>query len=136
MAGYVLTRRIVAGQRIMSGDEVLALADLSTVWVEGEVFEQDAAMLREGVPVELRFEALNGHRRLARIAYVYPTVDDATRTLRVRVVLDNRDGRLKPGMYASLVLRPSEGDALVIPSPRCSPPASGTWCSCGWQMVC
>jgi membrane fusion protein, copper/silver efflux system len=114
-SGYVIARNVTAGQRIMAGDPVLQLADLSTVWVEGEFFEQDARAVRAGTAVELRFDALEGTARTARIDYVYPTVNAATRTVRVRVVVHNADLRLKPGMYASLALQSGAADALIIP---------------------
>jgi Cu(I)/Ag(I) efflux system membrane fusion protein len=114
-SGYVIARNVTAGQRIMAGDAVLELADLAVVWVEGEFFEQDARALRAGAAVQLRFDALDGVTRAARIDYVYPTVNAATRTVRVRVVVTNPDARLKPGMYASLTLQSGATDALIIP---------------------
>jgi Cu(I)/Ag(I) efflux system membrane fusion protein len=113
--GYVIERNVTAGQRIMSGDAVLQLADLSTVWVEGEFFEQDAGALRSGTAVDLRVDALGSASRRARIDYVYPTVNAATRTVRVRVVVPNTDARLKPGMYATLSLQSRAADALIVP---------------------
>jgi membrane fusion protein, copper/silver efflux system len=100
--GYVLERNVVAGQKIMAGETLFRVADLTTVWVEGEVFEQDLANIRVGQTVHADFQALPGEHRMGRIAYVYPTVNPDTRTARVRVVLPNGDLRLKPGMYATL----------------------------------
>jgi len=98
----VLDKKVVAGQKIMAGDALYSVADLSTVWVEGEVFEQDLASVRVGLPVHADFQALPGEHRMGKIAYVYPTLDPATRTAKVRVVLANPGLRLKPGMYATL----------------------------------
>jgi Cu(I)/Ag(I) efflux system membrane fusion protein len=100
--GFVLEKNVVAGQRIMAGDPLYRVADLSRVWVEGEVFEQDLAAVQVGQMVHASFEALPGEHRMGRISYVYPTVNPNTRTVRVRVVLPNGDIRLKPGMYATL----------------------------------
>ena len=100
--GYVLEKNVVAGQRIMAGDVLYRVADLSAVWVEGEVFEQDLAKVRVGQGVYADFQSLPGEHRLGRIAYVYPTVNAETRTARVRVVRPNGDMKLKPGMYATL----------------------------------
>lgn len=102
--GYVLDKNVNAGQKIMAGEALYRVADLSTVWVEGEVFEQDIAAARVGARVRADFQAMPGEFREGRISYVYPTLDANTRTVRVRMVLPNADMRLKPGMYATLVI--------------------------------
>ena len=101
-SGYVLEKNVVAGQKIMAGDALYRVADLSTVWVEGEVFEQDLGNVGVGQVVHADFQALPGEHRMGRIAYIYPTISPDTRTARVRVILPNVDLRLKPGMYATL----------------------------------
>ena len=111
--GYVLVKNVLAGQKIMAGDALYSVADLSVVWVEGEVFEQDLANVREGQAVRAELQALPGERRTSRIAYVYPTLNPETRTVRVRVVLPNHDLRLKPGMYATLRITAGARDAVL-----------------------
>jgi len=92
------------------------VADLRTVWIEGEVFEQDLAMVHVGQTVHADFQALPGEHRMGRIAYVYPTLNPETRTVRVRVVLSNADMQLKPGMYATLRIDGTErGNVLTVP---------------------
>ena len=114
--GYVLEKNVLAGQRIMAGDALYRVADLSDVWVEGEVFEQDIADVRVGQRVTARFDALPGVNRAGRISYVYPTLDPQTRTVRVRVVLSNPDLRLKPGMYATLLVDgTARANVLTVP---------------------
>ncbi|HET8586692.1 MAG TPA: efflux RND transporter periplasmic adaptor subunit [Candidatus Limnocylindria bacterium] len=114
--GFVLEKRVVAGQRIMAGDALYRVADLRAVWVEGDVFEQDLATLRVGQMVHADFQALPGVHRMGRIAYVYPTVDIDTRTARIRVVLDNTDLRLKPGMYATIrIVSTDRQNVLTVP---------------------
>jgi Cu(I)/Ag(I) efflux system membrane fusion protein len=116
-AGYVLEKNVVGGQKIMAGDPLYRVADLSTVWVEGEVFEQDLATVRVGQTVHADFQALPGEHRMGRISYIYPTINPDTRTARVRVVLPNGDMRLKPGMYATLRIAGTEG-RMVLSVPR------------------
>ena len=114
--GYVLEKNVVAGQKIMAGDALYRVADLSTVWVEGEVFEQDLGNVRVGQLVHADFQALPGEHRMGRIAYIYPTISPDTRTARVRVVLPNGDVRLKPGMYATLRIAGAErSGVLTVP---------------------
>jgi Cu(I)/Ag(I) efflux system membrane fusion protein len=100
--GVVVEKNVLAGQRIMSGDALYKVADLGTVWVEGEVYEQDLRAVRLGLPVTATLEAYPGEEWQGRIAYVYPTVNPDTRTARVRVALANPGLRLKPGMFATL----------------------------------
>lgn len=114
--GYVLEKNVVAGQKIMAGEALYKVADLSTVWVGGEVFEQDLADVRVGQTVHADFQALPGDHRMGRISYIYPLINPETRTARVRVVLPNRDLRLKPGMYATLRIAGTDrGRVLAIP---------------------
>ncbi len=100
--GYVLEKNVLEGQRVMMGDALYKLADLSVVWAEGEVFEQDLAAVRLGQQVTLEFEALSGQMMTGRITYIYPTVNPETRTAKIRVALVNPGTRIKPGMYATL----------------------------------
>jgi membrane fusion protein, copper/silver efflux system len=114
--GYVLEKNVFAGQKVMSGDALYKVADLRTVWIEGEVFEQDLAMVHVGQTVHADFQAIPGEHRMGRIAYVYPTLNPETRTVRVRVVLSNADMQLKPGMYATLRIAGTErGNVLTVP---------------------
>jgi Cu(I)/Ag(I) efflux system membrane fusion protein len=114
--GYVLQKNVVAGQKIMAGDALYKVADLSTVWIEGEVFEQDIANVRMGQMVHADFDALPGKHLMGRISYIYPTLDPQTRTVRVRVVLPNPGLQLKPGMYATIVIAGNERtNVLTVP---------------------
>lgn len=114
--GYVLEKNVLAGQKIMGGEALYKVADLSTVWLEGEVFEQDLASVRVGQTVHADLEALPGEQRTGRIAYIYPTLNPDTRTVRVRVVVTNADLRLKPGMYATIRIAGTErANVLTVP---------------------
>ncbi|HEX6670231.1 MAG TPA: efflux RND transporter periplasmic adaptor subunit [Gemmatimonadales bacterium] len=100
--GVVVDKPVLAGQRIMPGDVAYKIADLSRVWVEGEVFERDLPAVRIGLRVTAEFAALPGIVREGRLTYVYPTVNPETRTARIRVTLANPGSVLKPGMYATI----------------------------------
>lgn len=117
VSGYVVDKPVLAGQRIMAGDAIYRVADLSVVWVEGEVFERDLSSIRLGQVVSAHFEALPGESRAGLITYVHPTLNPETRTVRVRVEMTNRDQRLKPGMYATLTM-PVDGGRAALSVPR------------------
>jgi membrane fusion protein, copper/silver efflux system len=114
-SGIVVEKPVLEGQRIMAGDPVYRIADLSRVWLEGEVFERDLPAALLGQPVSAEFAALPGTVREGRIAYVSPTLDPATRTARVRVVLANPRLQLKPGMYATLRFSARSARTLSVP---------------------
>ena len=125
LRGVVMQKTVLAGQRIMAGDAVYQVADLRTVWLEGELFERDLASVRIGQSVTAEFEFAPGKRREGRVTFVAPTVAAETRTTKLRVELSNADGALKPGMYATIILR---GDARrdVLSVPRAAVLVTGT----------
>jgi Cu(I)/Ag(I) efflux system membrane fusion protein len=113
--GVVIEKAVLGGQRIMAGETVYRVADLSTVWLEGEVFERDLPAVRLGLSVVAEFPALPGEARTGRITYIYPTLDPQTRTARVRVALPNPRLTLKPGMYASFRFAAATEPVLSVP---------------------
>lgn len=122
--GYVLEKNVSAGQKIMAGDALYKVVDLSVVWVEGEMFERDLAAVRLGQPAVAEFDAMPGRAWPGRITYVYPTMDPETRTVRVRLELLNNRMQLKPGMYATFKLDGS-ARANVLSVPRSAVLATG-----------
>lgn len=113
--GVVIEKAVLAGQRIMPGDAAYRIADLSRIWLEGEVFERDLPAVRLGMPVRAEFTALPGEVRTGRVTYIYPTVDPETRTARIRVELPNPGLALKPGMYATIRFAAPSEPALSVP---------------------
>jgi Cu(I)/Ag(I) efflux system membrane fusion protein len=115
-SGIVVEKSVFEGGRISPGMNLYRIADLSTVWVDGEVFEKDLGLVRERQPARVTVQAYPGETFRGTVAYVYPTVTVEARTGRVRVELANPGLRLKPGMYAEVELEiPSGGPRLVVP---------------------
>ena len=125
VSGVVVEKNVLGGQKIMAGDAVYKVADLSVVWLEGEVFERDLPSVRVGEMVVTEFQALPGVRRGGRITYIYPTIDPNTRTARVRVELPNPALQLKPGMYATIIVSGRAGGP-TLSVPRSAVLATGT----------
>ena len=115
VTGVVIEKNVLQGQKIMAGDALYKVADLSTVWIEGEVFERDLPATRLGSAVDVELEALPGEKRKGRITFLYPTLNAETRTARVRVSLPNPGMRLKPGMYATIIVEGSEQSSVSVP---------------------
>src|SRR3970282_1674897 len=97
----------------MCGMKLYRIADLATVWIEGAVFEQDLALVRVGAPVRAELAAYPGRAFDGRASFVWPTVDEQSRTARVRVAFANSRGLLKPGMYATLFFEALVGSDVL-----------------------
>jgi Cu(I)/Ag(I) efflux system membrane fusion protein len=114
--GTVIEKNVVEGMRVMPGMDLYRIADLSRVWIEGEVFEKDLSLVRIGQLAQVTFEAYPGETFHGTVTYVYPTVSVESRTGRIRVELANPALRLKPGMYARLALEAgNDREVLLIP---------------------
>ena len=115
--GVIAELGVREGMTVMSGAMLFRLVDLSSVWVNAEVPEAQGAWLRPGTAVEARVPSFPGQVFRGRVSAILPEVNAATRTLRARVELANPGGRLKPGMFATLVFAQSTGaKALLVPS--------------------
>ncbi len=118
--GYVTARNVVPGAAIAAGAPLFEVADLSKVWFLADVFEQDAARLRLGQKAVLELAAYPGERFAGRVQFIAPTLNAATRSLRVRLELANKTDaggvKLRPGMYGNVALELPSASGLVIPA--------------------
>lgn len=115
-SGVVIDKPVVEGMRAEAGHTLYRIADLSAVWVEAEVFESDAPFIRIGAPATVTLDAWPGERLTGRAVYIYPFVEERTRTIRVRFAFPNPNMRLKPGMFANVELTASLGSGVLIPT--------------------
>jgi len=114
--GIVLEKNVLEGQRFMAGTALYRIADLSSVWAEGDVFEQDLQFVHVGSQAHIEVSAYPGQHLMGKVSFVYPTVDQASRTNRVRVTVPNPGLRLKPGMYATIYFDVTIGpNVLAVP---------------------
>ncbi len=113
--GVVVERKIAAGQVVQPSDVLFAVADLSRVWAVAQVPEQQVSQVKVGQSVSIEVPAL-GHEKLeGKLIYVGQTVNPETRTVLVRTALDNKSGRLKPSMLASMLIESAPVQRLVVP---------------------
>ena len=115
VTGVVTDKKVTQGQAVQAGTELYVVADLSSVWVDAQVRESDAADLRVGSGADLEFATYPGRAYKGRVTFLYPTVAEQTRSLRARIAIANADGRLKPGMYATVRLSSPTRSALTVP---------------------
>ena len=116
-AGIVSALNIREGMFVRPATNIMSLADLSSVWLFAEVFEAQSDWVRAGQPTEAYFDFFPGETFAGQVEYVYPVLDPATRTVRVRLRFDNPEGRIKPNMYArTLIYGGALQDVLSIPA--------------------
>ncbi|HXQ30015.1 MAG TPA: efflux RND transporter periplasmic adaptor subunit [Gemmatimonadales bacterium] len=114
--GVVMEKLVVAGQSVMAGAKLYRLADLSTVWVQGDVYENDLSLIQMGAAARIEVAGYPGRTFNGRVTFVSPMVDPESRAGRVRVELPNPDDLLKPGMFATMFFDAHlGGDALSVP---------------------
>ncbi|MEX1034060.1 MAG: efflux RND transporter periplasmic adaptor subunit [Cellvibrionaceae bacterium] len=104
------------GSHVRPGSAMMSIAVLDQVWVVGEIFERQLPLIDVGDSVVMHLDYLPGRRWQGQVDYVYPSIDNQTRTARIRIRLPNEDRALKPGMFAQLSISGREGrEALLIP---------------------
>jgi len=114
-SGEIAEKLVTDGQSVQAGDNLFLIADRSVLWVDAAVFEMDAPAVRLGSPVTVEVAALPGHRYPGRVTFIQPEVDPKTRTLTARIEVMNRDGRLRPGLYATVVVARQGESTLTVP---------------------
>jgi Cu(I)/Ag(I) efflux system membrane fusion protein len=111
-SGVVTAKMAVTGARAMAGEPLYEIANLDRVWALADVYESELPFVRAGAPATV---TVNGRAFPGRVAFIAPTVDEMTRTVKVRIEIDNRSGALKPDMFAEATIDEPKRDALVVP---------------------
>ncbi len=114
-SGVVMEKTAIAGMRATAGEVLFRIADLSTVWVLADVFEQDIGSVKAGQSVRVTLDAYPGRTFDGKATFIYPTLDPQTRTVKVRIELANPQGLLKPMMYARVELTERARRTLAVP---------------------
>lgn len=115
-SGYIIERNALPNAYVQPDTKLYTIADLSTVWVYANVFQDDVGRLKPGDPAQVTVDAYPGRHFNGRIDQILPQVDMATRTVRVRLVFSNPGVILKPGMYVNVAIAVRLGRQMVIPS--------------------
>src|SRR3990172_7456716 len=114
VAGYVVQKMAFHGMRVTPADTLFDIADLSYVWVLADIYESDLPLVRIGMEGELAVPYLPGKKWRGPVTYVNPTVEEKTRTVKVRIELENKGHDLKPDMFADVFLRADLGVGLEV----------------------
>ena len=113
--GTVIQKAALQGMRIMPGEKLFDIADLSTVWIIADIYEYELSLVRPGSTAKITLDSFPGREFTAVIDYVYPVLTSETRTAKVRFSLPNPGGRLKPQMFTNVELKIDMGRRLTIP---------------------
>lgn len=116
VSGYITERNALPNLYVQHETRLYTIADLSTVWVFAQVFQNDLGRIKTGMPAAVTVDAYEGRTFRGRVDFIYPEVDMATRTVKVRLVIANENLLLKPGMFVNATFQAPMGTQLVIPA--------------------
>ncbi len=114
-SGYVLQKYVNQGQRVMPGEKLFDVADLSSVWITADIYEFELPLVKVGDPATVQLAYFPGRQFSTRIDYIYPVLEGDTRTAKARFSIPNQGGLLKPQMFTNVDLKISLGRRLAVP---------------------
>lgn len=115
ISGYVVQKMAYQGMRVTPADTLYDIADLSHLWVMADVYEYNLPSIALGTEGHINVASIPNREWKGRVTYIAPTVEERTRTIKVRLEVDNTRGDLKPDMYADVFLHVDLGEGLVVP---------------------
>lgn len=113
-SGFVIEKIPIEGMKVMPGDMLYKIADISSVWIIADIYEQDISFIRLGQTAEISLLAAPGKKLFGKVSYIYPYLDNETRTVKVRIEVPNPNFILKKGMYANVDINIKIGRKLSI----------------------
>jgi len=116
VSGYVIQKAALKGMRVMPGEKLFDIADLSTVWILSDIFENELPLIKLGEKATISLSYFPGKEFTSSIDYVYPTIAGDTRSAKVRFTIANPGNKLKPQMYTNVEVKINLGKKLIIPN--------------------
>ncbi len=115
-SGWVTERMVLAGQKIMPGEALMLISDLTEIWADADIYQSDLPHVKVGIPVEVTLPYWPGQVFTGQVSFITPALNAMTRTLNARLEIHNPDLRLKPEMYATATLKHDFGEKLAVPT--------------------
>ncbi|MGH9368958.1 MAG: efflux RND transporter periplasmic adaptor subunit [Thermoanaerobaculia bacterium] len=115
ISGYVIEKMALQGLRVEPGMNLYKIADISRVWIDAAIYEYEVPLIKLGQEAAVDLSYAPGEVLRGKVSYIYPYLDERTRTVRVRLEFPNPHTTLKPGMYADVVLKAERGEAVAVP---------------------
>jgi Cu(I)/Ag(I) efflux system membrane fusion protein/cobalt-zinc-cadmium efflux system membrane fusion protein len=126
-SGIVTDKQVLAGRKVMPGEPLMTIADLSVVWGDADIYQSDLPYVQVGTPVGLSLPYWPGQTFEGKVVFVSPTLDPETRSMRARLEIPNPQRLLKPGMYGDARLFYQRGEKLAIPASAVMFSGKGTY---------
>lgn len=115
VSGYVLQKYAVQGMKVMAGEKLFDVSDLSTIWVVADIYENELSVIKVGDTAKIQLSYFPGKELTSKIDFVSPTLSSETRTAQIRFSIPNTGGKLKPGMFTDVELKINLGSRLTVP---------------------
>lgn len=115
VSGYVIQKMALQGIKVMPGEKLFDVVDLSSVWIISDIYEYELPFIREGQAAKISLSYFPGKEFSSRIDYIYPSLSGETRTAKVRFTIPNYKGALKPQMFTNVEVKIDLGKRLAIP---------------------
>lgn len=116
VSGYVLQKMAVQGMRVMPGEKLFDVVDLTSVWIVSDIYEYELPYIKVGQTARIGLSYFPGKEFSSRVDYIYPSLASETRTAKVRFTIPNHDGALKPQMFTNVEIKINLGNRLTVPS--------------------
>ena len=114
--GFVIEKMALQGMRVKPDIALYRIADLSTVWIYADIYENELPLVKVGQEAKVSLTSYPGETFTGKVTHIYPYLNDQTRTVKVRLEFSNPDYKLKPGMYANVELETDMGEKLAVPT--------------------
>ena len=115
VSGFITQKMAVAGMKVMPGEKLFDIADLSNLWVIADIYEAELALIKVGDKAAITLAYLPGREISSQIDYIYPSITAETRTVKIRLKLINHNNQLKPQMFTNVEIKINLGKKLMIP---------------------
>jgi len=116
VSGYIVQKMALQGMQVMPGEKLFDVADLSTLWVIGDIYEYEIPLVKVGATARINLSYFPDKEFESTIDYIYPTLSGETRTTKVRFIIPNPGGELKPNMYTDVQVKIDLGTKLTVPA--------------------
>jgi Cu(I)/Ag(I) efflux system membrane fusion protein len=114
-SGYIISKSIIEGSHVNPGENLLHIADIKKVWIIGDIYEYELAFIKRGQKVTITSQSFPGQHYSGTISYIYPDLNLQTRSVKIRIEMQNPDELFKPGMFTNIQIEVDEGSHLAVP---------------------
>lgn len=114
-SGYIISKSIIEGGHVKPGQTLLKIADIKKVWILGDIYENELPFIKRGQNVKITSQSFSGRYYSGTIAYIYPNLNPKTRSVKIRIEMENPEEILKPGMFTNIKIEVDQGIHLAVP---------------------